>query len=119
MREIETHKTNALNQRILVYAVDEPGPGGACHHYRVTDGAHVISDIYFQKGGLQEVGVVNGGTHEALIAILIDRLQAFQAGPFSCRENAIVLTNLQESMMWLRERSEKRLARGVEGKHVK
>lgn len=38
---------------------------------------------------------------------------------FSCRENAIVITKLEEALMWLNKRTEDRKQRGVEGKHLK
>lgn len=53
------------------------------------------------------------------MAICIDRLRSFQAGPFACRENAIALTKLEESLMWLRRRTVARIKRGVEGTHQK
>ena len=54
-------------------------------------------------------------THEVLLAILIDRLQSFQAGPYACRENALALTKLEEAQHWLQARTKARMARGVEG----
>lgn len=56
-------------------------------------------------------------THEALLAILIDRMRSFQAGPYSCRENALALTKLEEAQMWLLQRTRARMSRGVEGTH--
>jgi len=47
--------------------------------------------------------------------VLIDRLQ-YLNGKFPCRENAIVITKLEESLMWLDKRTSDRLARNVEGK---
>jgi hypothetical protein len=38
---------------------------------------------------------------------------------FSCRENAIALTKIQEAMMWLQKRTRDRVARGVEGRNVR
>ncbi|MCC6800437.1 MAG: hypothetical protein IT325_09980 [Anaerolineae bacterium] len=72
--------------------------------------------ILFQNGPIAEAGV-NGVTHEALIAIVIDRLQAFQKGPFACRENALALTKLEEAQHWLHHRTRARMARQVEGTH--
>jgi hypothetical protein len=74
-------------------------------------------EIQFQEGNPAEVGT-NGVTHEALLAILIDRLKGFQGGKYACRENAIALTKLQEALMWLKSRTEARVARGVEGTHA-
>jgi hypothetical protein len=61
---------------------------------------------------------VNGVSNEALLAIVEDRLQGFQSGPFACRENAVALTKLQESMMWLQKRTRERMARNVEGTNI-
>jgi len=36
MRELTGHKVNPANDRLTVRVMDEPGAGGACHHYRVT-----------------------------------------------------------------------------------
>jgi hypothetical protein len=70
--------------------------------------------IKFQLGPVKEVGV-NGTTMDAVITTLIERLEGFQKGPFACRDNAIALTKLEEACMWLRNRTAKRVAQGVEG----
>lgn len=122
MRLIVGHKVNEANDKLEVHAMDEPGAGGANHVYRISGSEY--SDqvkvepihIRFQNGPIAEAGV-NGVTQEALLAILIDRLTSFQAGPYSCRENALALTKLEEAQMWLLERTRKRMARGVEGTH--
>lgn len=125
MREIHSHKVNGLNECIVVEAIDGPGSGGASHEYRISGvkgplDHHPIPtiDIRFQNGPLNEVGA-NGITNEALLAVVIDRLQCFQKGPFACRENALALTKLEESMHWLHHRTRERVARGVEGTHAK
>lgn len=132
MREITTHKGNVVNNAIRVTAEDERGSDGANHVYRVCvpvlDPAekHVAEnskrmqtycDIHFQNGPVGEVGV-NGITHESLLAVLIDRLRCFQNGLFSCRENALALTKLEEALHWLNERTKNRVVRGVEGTHT-
>lgn len=105
--------------RVLAY--DEPGQGNACHDYSIQDARMphdpvVLSGIRFQNGPIQENGV-NGVQNEDLIAICIDRLRGFQSGKFSCRENAIALTKLEEALMWLEKRTSDRKNRGVEGKN--
>jgi hypothetical protein len=70
--------------------------------------------IGFQNGPIKEFGL-NGITQEALLAIVIDRLRSFQAGPFSSRYNAIALTKTEEALMWLQRRTVDRIRRGVEG----
>ena len=114
MRELTDHKYNAANERIDVLVMDEPGHGGACHEYAIhinKDGKNLLR---FQNGPIKEKGV-NGITHEVLLAILIDRLQGYQAGDYKCRENAIALTKMEEALMWLHKRTKDREARGVEG----
>lgn len=103
--------------------MDEPGPGGACHDYNLTlersKGAYEdFCDIRFQKGPVKEAGI-NGVSDEALLAITIDRLRSFQAGPLSCRENAVALTHLETALLWLQKRTRDRMARGVEGTNQK
>lgn len=125
MRTLTDHKLNGLNDALTITVLDEPGAGGACHKYLIyldesvrndpKDGTvHVAVD--FQNGPIQEVGI-NGVSGEAYLAILIDRLRSFQAGPYKCRENACALTHLEEALMWLQKRTRDRLARGVEGTH--
>ncbi len=102
-----------------VLSMDDRGPGGANHEYRVTDKQSSIdyASVSFQNGPIGENGT-NGCHNEDLIAIVIDRLQGFQAGNFSCRENALAITKLEESLHWLHHRTNARIARGVEGKSV-
>lgn len=125
MRNITSHRVNGLNEAINVIVLDEPGAGGACHHYRIepiTDthpqGAIVPCEIRFQNGTIAEHGL-NGLSNETLLAVVEDRLLGFQSGQYACRENAVALTKLQESMMWLQKRTRDRVARGVEGTSVK
>ena len=71
--------------------------------------------VLFQNGPIQTAGV-NGITQEVLLAIVIDRLRSFQAGPFPCDENAEALGYCEMALDFLKERTKMRLARGVEGK---
>lgn len=120
MRTIEDHKCNPANDKLTIRALDEPGPGGANHAYEIADEqtrGGVYLGIQFQKGAIAESGI-NGVTQEVLLAVVIDRLRSFQAGPFPCRENAIALTKCEEALHWLHARTRARMARGVEGKTV-
>lgn len=58
--------------------------------------------------------VHDGTTNEAVLEMLIDRMNYLQ-GKFPCRENALVITKLEESLMWLNKRTSDRVKRGVEG----
>ena len=98
------------------------GPGNAHHHYLIEakeakmSGRAAFVEVLFQDGPIKESGV-NGIMDENLLAIVIDRLRGFQEGPYKCRENALALTKLEESLMWLKERTRGREVRGVEGTH--
>jgi hypothetical protein len=130
MRAINDHVINPANDKLAVTVTDEPGAGGANHRYEVT-GFDAASNpsiehssenhrtvILFQNGPIAEVGV-NGLTQEVLLAIVADRLRSFQAGPFSCRENALALTKIEEAQHWLQQRTIARMRRGVEGTNAK
>jgi len=107
-----------------IIVTDAPGQGGACHEYIVIEQPQTsdlanqtmveFAKVSFQNGPVKEFGV-NGCHQEDLLAIVIDRLRSFQAGPFSCRENAIALTKLEEAMHWLNHRTSDRQSQGVEG----
>lgn len=64
------------------------------------------------------VTINDGTTNEELLRVLIDRMMSLQA-KFPCRENAIATTHFETGLLWLEKRTADRLARGVEGKHVK
>lgn len=121
-RQLTAHKVNGLNELLKVYTLDEPGPGGAHHEYSIAWEADVpplgqyIDDVFihFQRGPVNEVGV-NGVSIEALLAIVADRLNCFQAGEYACEENAIALEHVSMAMNVLHQRTLKRIARGVEG----
>lgn len=130
MRTINEHKINPANDTLTITVIDKPGAGGANHAYQVT-GFDLSSNpaklgyspdancqlIVFQNGTIPENGV-NGVTHEALLAIVADRLRSFQAGPFSCKANACALTHIEEAQHWLQQRTIERMRRGVEGTHT-
>lgn len=69
--------------------------------------------------GTTDLYTVNDGTtNEALLEVLINRMNYLQ-GNFPCRENALVITKLEESLMWLEKRTADRKKRAVEGKLLK
>jgi len=130
MRELNEHQINPANDKLTISVLDEPGAGGANHHYFVG-GFHTLTNpsvnqpgsalrdetganIIFQNGPIAEAGV-NGLTQEVLLAIVADRLRSFQKGPFSCKANACALTHIEEAQHWLQQRTIERMRRGVEG----
>lgn len=70
--------------------------------------------VSFQNGPIKEQGV-NGLSQEALIAVLIDRLEGFQSGQFKCHDNELALDHLQYARLMLHKRTMDRVARDVEG----
>lgn len=130
MRTIDEHKVNPANDTLTISVTDEPGAGGANHRYEITgidESRNISADaddmepnsltILFQNGPIPETGV-NGVTHEALLAIVADRLRSFQKGPYSCKANACALTHIEEAQHWLQQRTIERMRRGVEGTHT-
>lgn len=79
----------------------------------VRDEAGFIG-IKFQCGPVQEHGV-NGTTIEAVVDLLIERLQGFNNGPFRCRENSLAITALEDAQNWLYRRTRNRIRAGAEG----
>jgi hypothetical protein len=99
-----------------IFVMDEPGPGGANHVYQIHHPSIGFPDteIAFQRGPIKENGV-NGLTHEMLLAIIIDRLESFQNGPFPSRYNRMALQHAHLALAHLQNRTRDRIARGVEG----
>ena len=116
MEHITSHKVNGLNDAITISALDGPGAGGACHHYRLAS-EEFCFELRFQNGPIKEAGV-NGLSNEAILAVVEHRLLGFQSSEFACRENQEALNKLQEAMMWLHKRTRERVTRGVEGTNV-
>ena len=129
MRTLHDHRVNPVNDQLTIAVTDEPGAGGANHRYEIAgfDGAtnpsapkRLLLDpqfgltVVFQNGPIAEHGV-NGITQEVLLAIVADRLRSFQAGAYSCKENAVALTHIETAMLWLHKRTLDRMQRGVEG----
>lgn len=118
MRKVIDHVANPVNDLINILVLDEPGAGGANHKYRIEfPDAKFDIEINFQKGPINEAGI-NGVTQEVLLAVVIDRLRSFQAGPFACPENEEALRFAQGSLDALKRRTTERMQRGVEGKSI-
>lgn len=114
-----------------VFALDEPGPGGAHHLYEVVklntgriceeDGTfrtrpeNMLLTVQMQEGPRKDPNSTHGVLDTDLLEIVRDRLAAFQSGPFACRENACALTHIEEALMWMNKRVEDRIERQVLG----
>lgn len=135
------HDGLGLADLLTVYSDErDPQAGNASHVYAVTvgpalddlsnaslddvtlpgddpiaDKPALVAHIRFQHGPRNESGSTPGILDGALIAILLDRFEGFQSGPYKCRENAIVITHLEEALMWMQKRARDRAKRGVLG----
>lgn len=119
MRTItDHHDGHGLNESIEIVA-DAPGHGGASHLYELSIDGTPIADIQFQKGPRNVKGSTPGATEAALAAVLIDRLQAFQAGAYACHENEMALQMLRGALGFMKARADARAERGVLGTYAK
>lgn len=132
------HDGHGRMERLLVLATDEPAtepPGNSSHHrYEFYTVAHPLATdaeafayyaddskvfpvgrLQFQRGPFDTEGSTPGTLGAAVVAALIDHCQGFQNGPLATRENALVITKLQEALFWMRERADDRARRGVLG----
>lgn len=132
MRTLTDHIVDGKCANLHVHVLDEPGQGGACHHYAIG-GFHTATNpsaddsvgrdetilhVLFQNGPIEEDGNgTNGIQHEALLSILIDRLRGFQSGPYACEANAVALEHCEMALSAMVKRTYERMERGVEGTH--
>ena len=92
----------------------DPRCGNAAHEFIVTPDGGTPQIIRFQHGPVKEHGV-NGVQDSAVIAVLIERFEGFQAGNFACEANAAVLGHLRAALNANLQRTRDRVARQVEG----
>lgn len=88
-----------------------PNPSGELNDLKVR-----YLDIQFQNGPVSENGH-NGVQLPDVLRICLARYQMLNKS-FRCRENSIVITKLQEAIMWDEERTAKRTQQGVEGQDL-
>ena len=115
---VTIQKRNCLNE---VFAVGPVDPAGARSKYHVMrpDGAtntgEFIAEIQFQQGPRNDPAAFKGVTDTDLLEMVRDRLQAFQDGAYSCRENGQALDHIEAALLYLNKRTEDRADRGVLG----
>lgn len=84
-----------------------PAPG---HQYALA-GGQTLQFLDKRQGATPEDPLVlarDGTTNEEVIDALIDRLTTMNAPPWSCRENSLAITKLEEAKMWLESRRARR-----------
>ena len=99
----------------------DPDAGNASHNYTLTQAAEfgdlLVGALDFQHGPRDAGDSITGLLDPALVAVLLDRYRGFQDGPFRCRENALVITKLEEALLWMHKRALTRTQQGVLGKN--
>jgi hypothetical protein len=117
------HNPNDLNSQIVVTAEDEPGSGGAHHKYRLAlpgnnaqPAPECVIVFHHIVPGQPVPEEPTGFSNEALLAVLIDRMEGFQGGQYACEENRLVLEHLRLAMKGMHVRTRRRQQQGVEGK---
>ena len=120
-RKLNTiQKVEKLNN---VFAIDEPGPGGANHKYAVrSNTAEEVTDyavIEFQKGPRKDPDSIHGVLDTDLLEIVRDRLHGFQEGEFATEDNAKALEHIEIALMYMNKRVMDRYERNVLGTYEK
>lgn len=86
------------------------------YHLKPFEEGDAKQEIFFFEKNADGTKRSGGTTLEEMLRVSIERLQDLNSR-FSCRENSIAITKMQEALMWLNERTRDRIARGVEGEH--
>lgn len=80
-------------------------------NFITIEGSKVTFQI--QEGPIKEVGV-NGCQIDDVIEFAKNTIEGFNKS-YPCRENSVVITKLDEALLWLMKRKMDREKRGVEG----
>jgi hypothetical protein len=85
----------------------------------IKDGSGV--DIVFCKGNKEDETVLRqeGVFTETLIQTAKQYLESVNVGEMATRETSMVITKLDEALMWIAKRAEDRKLRGVQGTYQK
>ncbi len=102
MHEVTLHLADGKANKNIQVTAGPPGKGGAPTSYCTVliggQAPYPTSVISFTDG--EHAGLTN----EALLAIVLDRLEKFQEGPFACDENANALWHLKRALVHLHDR---------------
>lgn len=103
---------NTWHSGIIKYAMILSEESALRYLKEYTDAKEIIEQY------LNPILRVDGILHEQLLGIMIEDLQ-YKSTLVSSREDALVITKLQEALFWLEERSRNRDKRNVEGTYKK
>lgn len=117
------HKTDTTVVVSIPNVVDQQFGAGHVYEVRTISGygpdgkeqkAEVLATINFQKGPIKENGI-NGVQHIDLLAIIRDRLDSFQAGPFASPANEVTAGFVAAAIASDETRTRRRVKAGTEG----
>lgn len=93
--------------------------------YNVVDGVGIektgtFCGIQFVRGSKIGEGIekVTGILHESLLSMMITDLK-YKNTLVPSRESSLVITKLEEALMWLEERQRSRIKAGIQGTYLK
>lgn len=109
MNLIELKHPTMTTENTRVYYDEDSINYNAPNRYIVVDvhTGQVLCTVDFQNGPTKEVAL-NGIFNEDLINMVLDRIKCFNSGDMACKENEEAITKLEEALMWLRHRSNRR-----------
>ena len=108
------------NSPVNIAALDERDSlaGNASHLYGIQYGeSQSVLKIQFQHGPRGEDKSTSGIFDDDLLAIIQDRLEGFQSGPYACPENEAALSSIKAARAALGLRVARRMAIGVLGQN--
>ena len=121
VRNIETHKVagDYFGEKTKVQAISGKGNGGADFKYRISAGINGKDEcrdviIRFQQGNPEDQ--INGISNEALLAVVLDRLEGWQSGDFPSPDGRLLIAHLATALDLMQKRTKDRIERGVIGK---
>jgi hypothetical protein len=85
----------------------------------IEDGEGI--ELVFCKGNKEDASVLRleGVFTETLVQVAKQYLESVNKGEMATRETSMVITKLDEALMWINKRAEDRKLRGVQGTYQK
>ncbi len=92
--------------------------------FKVTDEGLIDgegAELKFCKGNKEDSSILRqeGFFTETLIQVAKEYLESVNTGPLATRETSMVITKLDEALMWINKRAEDRKLRNVQGTYQK
>ncbi len=107
MNYVLHHKDGSPANAALEIIHGEAGPGGAPHVYAID--RTLPGGFSAREAGLHfAAGDRTGLTDEALLAVMIHRLEGVQAGSHACEMNRVALNGLRQALGALQARTAER-----------